>query len=264
MKFYAKFYMKIENQESIDHMQHDLNAMVKWCSQWRLTLNTGKCHHVQYNPRSAIRSYHPRYMLCGTQINQREQVKDLGMIISEDLKTHNQVSQACQRAHREIDRIRCSFISRSPAFISGMYKTFVRPHLEYCIEVWNPSFQGDINKMEKVQNKMSRLIQNGHLKTAEERNEALGITSHQKRRLRGDLINIYKNINDRNLFQLRNNDRMRGHNLTICIPRSNCTVKSHSFSMRSVKEWNKLPQFVVNSVSLNSFKRNIDMHLSNS
>ena len=94
----------------------------------------------------------------------------------------------------QINRIRRTFVSRSPSFLSEIYKQYVRPHLEYCVEVWNPRYQGDINRMEKVQNNMTRLLFNGRKMTHElrNRNETLKITSHQNRRLRGDLIYIYK------------------------------------------------------------------------
>ena len=253
----AKMYMQIKNDDSVRQMQDDLDAMMAWCANWRLTLNAGKCNHVQYNPRSASRSFNPTYMLGGTQVVRKQQVKDLGIIISEDLKSHAQVSKACQRAHQEINRIRRSFVSRSPAFLSNIYKLYVRPHMEYCVEVWNPKYKGDVDKLEKVQNKMTRLIRNGASRTPEQRNQLLGISSHEQRRLRGDLINIYKNINNQDIFQLRDNQRLRGHNKTIVLPRSNCAIKSHSFSVRAINEWNNLPETAVNSISLNSFKNNI-------
>ena len=129
--------------------------------------------------------------------------------------------------------------------------------MEYCVEVWNPKYKGDVDKLEKVQNKMTRLIRNGASRTPEQRNQLLGISSHEQRRLRGDLINIYKNINNQDIFQLRDNQRLRGHNKTIVLPRSNCAIKSHSFSVRAINEWNNLPETAVNSISLNSFKNNI-------
>ena len=186
-------------------------------------------------------------------------MKDLGIIISEDLKYHAQVNEACKRAHLEISRIRRSFHSRSPKFITDMFKLYVRPHLEYCVEMWNPQFIGDIKKMERVQNRMSKLIPIGCHMSPEERNEILGLVSHEARRLRGDLINTYKNINNAELFNLRNNDRTRGNDKTICVPRSHCTIKDHSFSVRAISAWNSLPNHIVNSESVNCFKRRLDM-----
>ena len=71
-----------------------------------------------------------------------------------------------------------------------MLKMYERPHLEYAEEAWNPKSVGDIQKMEKVQNKMTKLIPTGRSLTPEERNRVFGLTSHEKRRHRGDLIYV--------------------------------------------------------------------------
>ena len=259
----AKLYSAIKNQISINEMQEDLNRMMKWCTDWRLTLNPRKCYQVQYNPRAVSRQFNPVYKLGPNIILRKQQVRDLGIIISENMKYHDQVDEVCKRAVREINRIRRSFVSRSPDFIGGMYKLYVRPHLEYCVEVWNPQYQGDIIKMEKVQNKMSKLMRLGHRSTPIQRNQALGITSHEMRRLRGDVINMYKHIDNEEMFNLRHSDRTRGHAKMLAMPRSSCNIKSHSFSMRSLRFWNSLPGYIVESPNLNALKRNIDEYLYN-
>ena len=242
-------------------MQEDLNRMAKWCSEWRMTINPTKCHLLQYNPRSTSRQFNPSYNIEGESIQKTAVVKDLGILMSEQLKFHDQVDSACKKAHAEINRIRRSFVCRSPKFIADMYKLFVRPHIEYAVEVWNPHARGDVLKIEKVQNKMTKLIPTGHLLRPEERNSALRLTSHEDRRLRGDLINIFKHIENEALFTIRNEPRLRGHNKTICIPLANCLIKKHSFSVRSINDWNALPESVVNSQNLNVFKRNIDKYM---
>ena len=133
--------------------------------------------------------------------------------------------------------------------------------MEYAVEVWNPRDRGDVLKLEKVQNKMSRLLPTGHILHPDQRNATLGLTTHEERRLRGDLINIYKQINNESLFTLRNNPRFRGHSKTIRVPLSNCLIKKYSFSYRAINDWNNLPESIVNSQSLNVFKRNIDVFM---
>ena len=86
----------------------------------------------------------------------KESCRDLGKIISQDLKFHKQTSHACKRANAEISRIKRSFISRDRIFLRNMFQIYFRPHLEYCVELWNPTFQGDINKMERVKNRLTR------------------------------------------------------------------------------------------------------------
>ena len=71
--------------------------------------------------------------------------RDLGIIISDDdLKFHAQVTSACKNDNIGISRIRSSFIPRNLVFLSNIYKLYVTPQLECCIEVWNPSYNDDI------------------------------------------------------------------------------------------------------------------------
>ena len=71
-----------------------------------------------------------------------------------------------------------------------MLKLYVRPHLGYYVEFWIPQYAGDMGKIEKSQNKMTKLLKHGRLLSPKERNDVLGIESHEERRLRGDLIYI--------------------------------------------------------------------------
>ena len=187
------------------------------------------------------------------------------MLVSEDLKFHGQVDSMCNRANFEINRIRRSFVTRSPKFLSNMFQMFVRPHLEYSVELWNPCYAGDIHKIERVQNKMSKLLKHGRILTPDERNKVLNLTSHQDRRKRGDLINMYKYISTGSrLFEFRTSDRdTRCNDKTLKVPLYRSNVKRHSFSYRSVREWNRLPNAVVNSETVNRFKTNYDAFLNN-
>ena len=257
----AKIFAPIKSQQNIEQFQEDIDHLVTWCQTWRLRLNPQKCLLVQYNPRSIMRQYQPEYKINGASLIKKAQARDLGIIISEDIKFHNQVNSVCSRATKEIHRIRRCFITRTPSFLCNMFKTYVRPHMEYAVEVWNPSYIGDKKQIERVQNRMTRLLRHGSMMTPEERNEALGLTTHEECRLRGDMIATFKNINNPSLFTLRNNDRTRGNDKTIATRDYKNDIKRHSFNHRVVSNWNSLPNSVVNSESVNSFKTNYDKYV---
>ena len=256
----AKIFAPIKSQQNIEMFQEDINQVFQWCQTWRLELNPQKCLLVQYNPRSTARNYQPKYKINGTDVMQKAEARDLGILISEDMKFHCQVNSVCGRATREIHRIRRCFLTRTPSFLADMYKTYVRPHMEYAVEVWNPSYVGDKQKMERVQNRMTKLLRHGCMMTPQERNEALGLTTHEERRLRGDMIAAFKNIDNTSLFTLRNDDRTRGNAKTILKRDYRHDIKRQSFNHRVVSNWNNLPNFVVNSESVNSFKTNYDIY----
>ena len=145
-----------------------------------------------------------------------------------------------------------------------MYKMYVRPKLEYCVQAWNPVYSGDIDLIEKVQNRFTRLLPQGNSMTPTERNEALNITDHKTRWLRGDLIHIYKMIGDGELFSRVLEARTRGHNKKLLVPQSIINIRKHSFSVRNINVWNMLPEHIVIAETLNIFKSKIDVFLCES
>ena len=258
----TKIFAPIKSNYDVVLFQDDINSLTSWCRKWKLKLNAGKCHLLQYNPRSEARKFEPIYHIDDVPVDRKNSVKDLGVIIADDAKFHKQVNVACTRATREINRIRRSFSTRTPKFLAEMYKLYVRPHMEYCIELWNPVYEGDKMKMEKTQNRMTKLLRHGRVLTPAERNSVLGLTTHEERRKRGDMISTFKHIDNPDLFTLKLDSRTRGNDKTVIARNYRHDVKRHSFNARVITDWNKLPNYVVNSQDVNSFKTNYDNFLS--
>ena len=154
-----------------------MNSIAEWCSKWRLQLSTSKCYLIYYILKTQNAEY-PTYHLNGIRINARQSVSDLKIIISEDLKFNQQVAAASKKAHREIGYIKRSFISRSPQFLSNMFKLLVWPHLEYCVKLWNPVNIGEISLLKKVHSRFFQLLKQGCVPSYTDRNAALGIPKY--------------------------------------------------------------------------------------
>ena len=257
----AKLYAPIYNDTTVSLVQDDLDRLAQWCHKWRLRVNPSKCFQIQYNPKSAARSMSPVYSIENQILQRKTEGRDLGIIVSEDLKFHKHIDSMRAKANREVNRIRRSFITRSPRFLSEMYKLYVRPHMEYIVELWNPCYAGDIMKLEKVQNNMTRMLNLGQHMTPEQRNEMLGLTSHEDRRRRGDLIAMFKHVGTNRFFELRDSSRTRGHDKCLKAPAPRNVLKSQSFACRRVAEWNRLPNDVVIANSVNQFKTKIDQYI---
>jgi len=148
-----------------------------------------------------------------------------------------------------------------------LYKGLVRPQLEYCVQAWRPYLQKDIDLIEAVQKRFTKLIPDLKKMSYEERLRALKLTTLEVRRERGDLIEVYKiikGIDKVGCLQVENKKSygLRGHNYKLVKKRFNLKVGQCCFSNRVVNQWNSLPNFVVNSENLNAFKRNLDQYWS--
>ena len=151
--------------------------------------------------------------------------------------------------------------------IIPLYKTIVRPHLEYCIQAWRPYRKKDIDMLERVQRRTTKMIPKLRNISYEMRLKECGLTTLETRRLRGDQIEVFKILNgyeniDRNIFfTVKEERRTRGHGVTLAKKQCILDIRKFSFSQRTINEWNRLSADCVGASSVNIFKNKIDIYL---
>ena len=91
-----------------------------------------------------------------------------------------------------INMINRTFVNKDSAILLRLYQSLVRPKLEYCVQAWRPHVRKDIDLFEKVQKRAIRLIVRDKSLSYYQRLKKLGLTSLETRRLRGDLIEVFK------------------------------------------------------------------------
>jgi len=138
----------------------------------------------------------PEYFLNGKKLECVSEGKDLGVIVSDDLKWEQQCSQTVAKANKVLGLIKRNFIDRSKEAIIPLFKSLVRPHLEYCCQIWNPHYIKDIKLVEGVQRRATKIVWGMENLDYEERLNRLGLMRLDRSRVRSDLLETFKIINE--------------------------------------------------------------------
>lgn len=244
-----------------DVLQNDLDALYDWSKLWDMKFNVNKCKQIHYgrnNPENV-------YTMNNIDIIKDEQEKDLGIIFQNDLKFSQHISSKINKANSILGLINRTFIFKDQYTFLRLYVALVRPHVEYGNTIWYPHLKKDINAVEKVQMRATKLIPDIRHLSYEDRLKVLKLPSLTHRRRRGDMIQAFKilkgfeDISYERFFTVISTNT-RGHNWKLAKPRCNTSFRLRHFSQRIINDWNNLPVEVISSKTVEAFKISIDRH----
>lgn len=252
-------YSRTHGTQSKIEFQADINRLCAWTASNQLKIAFEKCSviHLGYqNPKHV-------YYFGNQPIKSVECVRDLGVLVSKDLKFREHINQSIKSASIVANLIFRCFSCKKSEFLTHMFNTFVRPKLEYASSVWNPSYRRDIDNIEKVQRRFTKRIPGLRNLSYSERLKKLKIIPLEMRRLHLDLILTFKllhsklNVPYNTFFTLADKSCTRGHPWKLYPKRFKRDVRKNFFSHRIINIWNSLPPRFLLTNRVSTFKENL-------
>ena len=183
----TKLFRTVKTIGDCNILQNDLNTLSQWTNDWLLSFNVDKRKVMQIGKNNPKIDYIMRTE--NRILIETSKEKDLGVWITNDLKHEKQVIAASQRAMAVLRSARRAFVRFDIETFSIIYTSYIRPHLEYCIQAWSPYYAKDILLLEKVQRRATKLVWGLKELSYEEREKLFSL---EERRLCGDLIQTFK------------------------------------------------------------------------
>lgn len=256
----------VESAQDGGHLQAALDGADSWSKKWGMPFNVTKCkvmHIGRNNPRL-------QYKMAGVDLTTTEAERDVGVLVTPAMKWQEQSGKAAATASRVLSQISRAFSYRDKVTFVSLYKSYVRPHLEFSSQAWSPWLARDIDILEKVQKRAVNMVGGLRSVTYAEQLAELGLQSLEERRREADLLLMHKvvyaksGVNSERWVNARNDarplTRAAADATRLNQPRANLEVRKNFYTVRAARSWNELPQDLRGPMSVQRFKTALRRH----
>ncbi len=258
----TKVFRRIQDVEDCNRLQEDLNELRKWIEKWLLFFHPEKSKYMRTGNTSVDENGYIMY----SNISKTRTEKDIGVVIDDKLTFANHLAEKINKANKIVGLIRRTFVHLKPVIFKPLFTALVRPYLEYANEVWCPHLIKDIDAIENVQRRATKLVPCLKELLYEERLKRLDLPSLAYRRSR-DQIETFRIVNNKydkectvGLFRMREDRVTRGHDKKLFKARARLNRRKYSFPNHVVSVWNDLPDEVVHLETVTQFEARLDKY----
>ena len=249
----------------------DLENLRKWLVANRLSLNVAKTEFMLIGSKQMIKDAHPNILIENKQIKQVYECKTLGIIVDQNLSWKNNTKNICKKITAGISALRRvkPFVNKDS--LVSVYNAIVRPHFDYCCEVWDVLGETQSKRLQKLQNRAARVIMGmsndiDHAIAL----HALGWEELKLMRQKAKAKLMYKILNNMgpesltNLFTYKSevtNHKLRGISSGLYLPQPRTNNMKISFMYDGAHLWNSIPNEIRECKSLSCFQNKIATHI---
>lgn len=274
----TRLLKSIRGEEDVKVLQNDLNAVVAWSEKNNMSLHQDKFELMTHSgmkrnkdEKAAVEGIQElplsngmfAYETAAGVIEAKEDLRDLGVMISADLKWKKHIGKIAESGRKKAAWVFSVFETRDAQPMLTLYKSLVRSLLEYACPLWHPSKIGDIQTLEAVQRSFTKRIDGTKGLDYWSRMMKLDMMSLQRRRERYIVLHMWKLHNSQvsNDLQIQFKDKGRTGIKATVPPMTKTGSSAHqtlydeSFAVIGPKLWNSIPAELSRIDKFESFKR---------
>lgn len=152
-----KIYRTVNTDADALLLQEDLDRLNVYCIANKLELNISKCNSISFCRKPHVNNY--VYKLMNEPLTIVQQVKDLGVVLDTKLSFEYHIDAIVAKASKAMGFImRMSGSFKTMKTIKILYCSYVRSHLEFASQIWNPDYEKYKSRIEKLQSKFTRFL----------------------------------------------------------------------------------------------------------
>ena len=258
-------------------LQKDIETIYEWARKVNMEFNGDKFECIKFRSHQSLRDESGQEFTYvneeGKDIEEKDQLKDLGVQLSNDLSFSKHIDKIVSTCKKTTGWIMRTFRTRNEYTMKVLWNAMIQSRLDYCSQLWSPSLQSEINKIEDLQRKFTKKIEGMDDMSYQERLKKLKMYSQERRRDRYQIIYIWKisqGLIGGHKLEFKGEGTRMGRRCEVAeivrsAPAAVKRARENSLSVKGAKMFNLLPADIrnINSDKVQNFKNKLDEFLRN-